>query len=207
MHSTVLLASNNAGKRERYKRLIASARIPVVLTTPQEERIEEVSVEEVGATTEENALEKARAYSGKTVLPILANDTAFWVEGEGFVLAPKRAALGGSTAHELSQEEIAEKMLAFWQGVAKKHGGSVNAAWIESFALVLPGGREQTARSRREVVLVDKVLGAVDSFLPVRALTVVRATGKPAVAQSQEEEDAELRPITEALRAVLAPVL
>jgi hypothetical protein len=42
---------------------------------------------------------------------------ASFVKGEGFVLAPKRTALGIHSDSKINSKEIAEAMLAFW----KKH--------------------------------------------------------------------------------------
>ncbi len=197
----VLVATNNTGKVERYRKLLRGTDIE--LFTPSELGIEAVEVEETGETLAENALLKARAYLGKTDLPILANDTGVWVEGEGMVTAPKRMALGNRDERGLSQEEIALALKDFWKGIAVKHGGSVDAAWPETFVLVLPDGTERLAESRREITLTDTEFGPLHLTMPLRPLYLSKTTGKPAIQHTVEEEDAELAPVREALLSLL----
>lgn len=197
----VLVATNNAGKVERYRMLLADT--DAELFTPRELGIEEQKVIETGATLEENAQLKARAYFGKTVLPILSNDSGFYVEGEGFIEAPKRITLEGKDEHELSKEQIADAMVSFWRGVAGKYGGQVDAAWIEAFALLTPDGTMRMAPCRREVILTSTVHGPVHVELPIRALYISKTTGKASALHTHEEDIQELAPVRDALISVL----
>lgn len=199
----ILLATNNEGKVERYRKLLTAAGVVVALHTPRELGIEEVDVVEDGKTLRENAEKKARGYLGKTSLPILANDTGFWVDGEGLVAAPKRTALGEKNETQLTQKEITRHLVEFWKGIARKHGGKVNAAWIEEFILLDPDGTIHNADSRRDVVLSDTEFGVVHVQMPVRTLYICKATNKPAAQQTDEEELLEMQPVVEALKKVL----
>ncbi len=197
----VLLATNNEGKVERFKKLLKGSNIE--LFTPNDLDIEAVEVQEIGKTLEENAELKARAYFGKIDMPILANDTGFYVEGEGFVDAPKRKALGDSDEHTLSKEEIGAKLLQFWKDVATKHGGKVDAAWLESFVAIYPDGTVRKSDSRREILLTDQEFGVAHIQMPVRALYYSKATGKPAILHTESEELIEMRPVIDAIMNVL----
>lgn len=198
----ILLATNNGGKVERFKRLLAHINLDVELFTPKELGIEILDVEENGKTLAENAEIKARAYLGKVEMPILANDTGVYVEGEGFIDAPKREALGVDES-TLTQEEITEKLLGFWKSVATKHGGKVDAAWVEAFVVIYPDGSVKRADSRREVVLTDQEFGKAHPQMPVRALYYSKTTNKPAIQHTEEEEILEMKPVIEALVSVL----
>lgn len=199
----ILVATNNAGKVERYRKLLRG--VAITLVTPKDLGIEIIEVEENGKTLAENAELKARAYFGKTDLPILANDTGFFVEGEGLVEAPKRMALGKRREKELSPEEIARALLDFWKGIATKYGGQVNAAWPEAFVLVLPDGSARMVESRREVLLTDQEFGPLHLTMPLRPLYISKATDKPAIQHTEEEEDYELTPVRDALISLLIP--
>lgn len=100
----VFLATNNGGKIERFKNLLKQVDNDIEVYTPTELNIEIIDVVENGKTLEENAKLKAAAYAGKVNMPILANDTGFYVEGEGFVDAPKRHALRGTDEKDLSKK-------------------------------------------------------------------------------------------------------
>ncbi|HEX4103877.1 MAG TPA: non-canonical purine NTP pyrophosphatase [Candidatus Paceibacterota bacterium] len=199
----VFLATHNAGKIERYKKLLANTGLALEIFTPEDFGLASIEVEETGKTLMENAERKVHAYFGKVDMPILANDTGFWVKGVGFADAPKRAAVGHGNA-KLSKEEAAATMLAFWQDIARTHGGNVDAAWIEAFALLDPDGKMHRVETRRDVILTDRLFGEVHLELPVRALYISKATGKPAAQHTKEEEIFELKPITDALVKLLS---
>lgn len=199
----ILLATNNQGKIDRFKRLVSLIDPQIVLCTPAELGLKSVEVEETAATLLGNAELKARAYEGRVAYPILANDTGFWVDGEGLVEAPKRQALGSVSERELSREELSKLVLEFWKQIASKHGGEVEAAWVEEFVLLSPEGELRSVSSRREVILTDKEYAEPPVQMPVRALYISKATNKPALLHKKEEEVLEMRPIVEALSKLL----
>lgn len=203
MKKKIFLGTSNEAKIERFKNLLANTGLELEIYTPKDLGLEKIEVEENGKTLAENAAIKARAYFGRVKLPILANDAGFWVEGEGLVDAPKRKALGGADEKDLTKEKISSTLLEFWRGVAKKHGGKVNAAWVEAFALLDQDGRMRTSESQREIVLTDKKFGDGHVQMPVRALYISKTTGKPSILHTKEEELLELKPVTDALVKVL----
>lgn len=207
MKKKIFLATQSAGKIERYKNLLAATGIDVEVYTPLDFKLENIDVEENGATLAENAEIKARAYFGKVDMPILANDTGFWITGEGLIDAPKRIALAGKDEKTLTKEEIKKALLDFWKGIATKHGSQVDAAWIEAFILLDPDGTVHTAESRRDVILTDQEFGKSHIQMPVRALYISKTTNKPAIQHTQEEEQLELKPITDALTKLLTASL
>ena len=200
----IILASNNQGKVERFKHLTEKAGLEVEVFTPSELGIEEIDVVEDGATLADNAEIKARAYFGKKDIPILANDTGFWLETEGFVNAPKRHALEGQDESTLSKAEIADKLLNFWKKKATDNGGEVSAAWVEAFVLLNPDGSMKTSDSRREVTLTDTVFGEPHIQMPVRALYLSKATNKPPVQHTEAGELLEMQPTVDALSSLLS---
>ena len=204
MKRKIFLGTKNEGKIERFKKLLANSGLDLEIFTPQDFGLENIEVEENGKTLAENALIKAKSYFGKVDLPILTNDTGFWVEGGGLVDAPKRMALGGASESELSKEEIAKKLLEFWQGVARRHGGKVEAAWEEVFILLLQDGQVRSSESKREVILTDQIFGEPHLQMPMRALYISKATNKPAIQHTKEEEQLEMEPVTEALVKVIS---
>lgn len=204
MRKKIFLATHNEGKIQRFRNLLEHTGLDVEIYTPGDLHFENIEAEESGNTLAENAEIKAWAYFGKVSMPILANDTGFWVEGEGLVDAPKRMALGEKDERELTKEEIARSLLEFWKGIARKHGGEVNAAWIEAFVLLDPDGWLHRAESKREVTLTDHAFGEAHIQMPVRALYISKTTNKPAVQHNKEEELLELKPVTDALAKILA---
>ncbi|MFH1048855.1 MAG: non-canonical purine NTP pyrophosphatase [Patescibacteria group bacterium] len=199
----IFLATNNGGKIERFKNLLKQVDKDLKVFTQADLNIEAIDVIENGKTLVENAKLKAMAYLGKVDMPILANDTGFYVKGDGFVDAPKRKALGEANENTLSKEEISKKLLNFWKEVATRHGGKVDAAWVEAFAVVYPNGETKEAESRREILLTNQEFGIPHMQMPVRALYYSKITNKPAIQHTQEEEILEMNPVIDALIKVL----
>lgn len=73
----LLIATNNRGKQEEYRALLAS--LPVDLVFPQETALE-LEVQESGATYAQNAAIKAEAWAKATGLLTLADDSGLEVE-------------------------------------------------------------------------------------------------------------------------------
>ena len=100
----MLIATNNSGKVEEYRRLLGSlpgelqqTGLPVELTTPSNEGVAE-EPEESGDTFEENALIKARFYSEATGLPALADDSGIEVDALNGEPGVRSARYGGLQA-------------------------------------------------------------------------------------------------------------
>jgi inosine/xanthosine triphosphate pyrophosphatase family protein len=203
MKKKIFLATRNEGKIERYKKLLRQTGLDIEISTPQDFGLENIDPEENGTSLTENATIKARAYEGKVDMPILANDTGFWVRGEGLVDTPKRTALGATDERSLTRQEIAKAVLEFWRGIAHKHGGNVDAAWVESFVVLNPDGTMRIAESRREVILTDRIFGDAHLQMPVRALYLSKATNKPSILHTAEEEILEMQPVIDALLKVV----
>jgi len=203
MKRKILLGTHNKGKIERFKNLLASTGLDIEAYTPNDLGLGNIDPEENGKTLAENAEIKARAYFGKVAMPILTNDTGFWVAGEGFVATPKRTALGETDEKNLTEKEIAKAMFEFWRAIARKHGGRVDAAWVEAFAVLDLDGTLHTAESRREVILTDQVFGEPHPQMPLRGLYISKITMKPSILHTKEEELREMKPLIDALLRVL----
>lgn len=203
MKKKIFLATRNEGEIQRFKNLLEHTGLDIEIYAPKDFNLGNIEAEEKEKTLAGNAEIKARAYFGKVEMSILSNDTGFWVEGEGLIDAPKRKVLGKKDEKELTKEEIAKSILEFWKNIARKHGGKVDAAWVEAFVLLDPDGVIHKAESKREVILTDQEFGEAHIQMPMRALYISKTTNKPAIQHDKEEELLELKPITDALLKIL----
>jgi hypothetical protein len=199
----ILLATTNHGKIELFKKLLNYVNPDIEVYSPLDLGIEVIDTEENEKSLKGNALLKARAYLGKVDMPILSNDTGLYVEGEGFIEAPKRMALEGVEEQILTKEEVAFKQLNFWKNIATKHGGKVDAAWIISLVLLHPNGDIKTAEPHREIILTNEEFGKGHIQMPIRALYYSKATNKPAILHNEEEELLEMKPVIDALAQII----
>jgi XTP/dITP diphosphohydrolase len=88
----LLVATGNAGKLAEFAEALAPLGIDVVGLEALDDRTE---VPETGATFEENARLKAEAYSRRTDLPVLADDSGLEVDALGGRPGVMSARLGG----------------------------------------------------------------------------------------------------------------
>jgi len=197
----ILVATNNASKLTRVKDLLVGTDVESL--SPADLGIPSIEVEE-GSDIEANAEMKARAYVGKTDLPILGMDTAFVIPGEDLDPAKvKRNALGGRDESEMSREEIGQAIVAFYRAIAERRGGRVEAYWEDVFALILPDGTIRRERGRRPVTLTSEIRGVPDPYFPLRSMYIVGLTGKYSIDQTPEEYMAEFEPYRSALKRLL----
>lgn len=130
----VLVATGNSGKARELAEILAE--VPVRLTTLPEEGIT-IDVEETGATFEENALIKARAYCRMSGLPTLADDSGLEVDalnGEPGVRSKRYA------GDDASDEQRVRYLLSKLEGVPEQQRA---ARFRSVIAIVLPSGWER----------------------------------------------------------------
>jgi len=93
----LLVATNNLGKLEEYRQLLAD--LPVELTSLADEGIT-YEPAETGATFEENALIKAEAFARLSQLPTLADDSGLEIDALDGAPGTLSARYGGTDRHE-----------------------------------------------------------------------------------------------------------
>lgn len=197
----ILLATQNAYKVSRVRHLLSGREVRIL--TPTDVGLRIIDVEE-GSDIDENAETKARAYFGKTNLPILGLDSAFVIPGEDLDPAKvRRNALGDRDEKSMNEQEIVQAMIAFYQGVVRRRGGQLPAHWDDSFALVLPDGTVRREKSQRPVLLTEFVHGEINPHAPLRSMYIVEPTGKYVSDQTPEDEYIEMLPYQEALERIL----
>ncbi len=200
----ILIATNNKSKKARVQKLLEKNNISIDLVSSSDLGIESIDVDEDG-TLEENAIAKAQAYHEQTDLPILANDTSLIIDGvELDPVRVKRNALGDSDEKDLSQEEIAQKILDFYIDIIKEKGGKVNGYWYEKWALVMPDGTTHINEAKRNIVLTDEIHGEVDLYFPLRSLYYSQDTGKYHHEATEEDYLLEMQPVVSALTYLLS---
>ena len=94
----LLVATKNPGKLREYRALLAD--LPVTWTSLQEVGLADMVVEETGATFEENARLKARAYAQVSGLLTLADDSGLEVEALGGAPGVESARYAGPGASD-----------------------------------------------------------------------------------------------------------
>jgi XTP/dITP diphosphohydrolase len=149
--SKLLLATRNPGKARELAVLLQG--VPFTITTPQEEGIA-LEVEETGATFEENAALKARAFATASGLLTLADDSGLEVDALGGEPGPLSARYAGPDA---SDEERVRYLLGKLEDVKWSERG---ARFRSVIAVAEPAGTLKLFEGVCEGVIALKPRGA-----------------------------------------------
>lgn len=204
----LVFATNNQAKVKRMQKLFAAAGLKINLKTPAEAGIANFDVVEDGRTLKENAEKKARAVAALTSLPVLADDTGFFIDGASVdPVMIKRNALAGADEKSLTIEEIAERIKKFYASIATARGGSVDAEWRNALCFITPEKSAVHIETIRPATLTDQSHGTIDPYFPLRGLYISKATGKYVLEQTEAEEMVELQPITDGIKKLFTPAI
>ncbi len=198
--SEVLLATTNRGKARDFRRLLEGSGIDLVLPA---DRGLHLDVAETGASFEENALIKARAYAYEARVAVLADDSGLSVEALGGEPGIHSARYAGEPGDDHANNL---KLIDCLHGVADRR-----AAFVCALALVLPDGGEVVSSGRCEGLIIDQERGVngfgYDSlfFRPDLGLTFGEAT--PEQKSERSHRGAALRALLSELerRSLLPP--
>ena len=146
----LLLATNNLGKARELAVLLED--VPFIVTTPQEVGIT-LQVEETGATFEENAALKARAFATASGLFALADDSGLEVDALGGEPGPLSARYAGP---EASDEDRVRYLLAKLDGI---EWGGRGARFRSVLALADPYGNIHFFEGRCEGIIAYEAQG------------------------------------------------
>ncbi|HCC35283.1 MAG TPA: non-canonical purine NTP pyrophosphatase [Ruminococcaceae bacterium] len=148
---TFVIATGNAHKFAEMARILRPLAIKAVSGKDIGKPLS--SVEETGATFEENALLKAKAAVKETGLPAVADDSGLCVDALGGAPGVYSARYGGEGA---SDEERIEKLLYELRDVPKS---ARSARFVCAIACALPDGRAMTVRGECEGEIAEEPSG------------------------------------------------
>jgi len=153
MPYALLLATNNPGKLEELRELLAGAGFDVVdpfrIGQPPE-------VRETGRTYWANALLKAEAYARWAGMPALADDSGLEVDALGGAPGVDTAYFAGPEGARGTQREKVAKLLRALEGVPWERRGATYRCVV---ALAWPDGRAVTAEGGTRGVILDAPRG------------------------------------------------
>lgn len=184
----ILLASTNKKKKLRIQKLLKLIDKKYEIFLPSDLNIGKIEIVE-GDDVLANAELKARAYWGKTDLPIIGYDQGLEIEGENLPSAfVKRNALNGNEESSFSEEEVYKFMTKFYMDVASRHGGEVSARWLDAFVLVNREGKTCQSIAYRPILITNEPRGKIDIKSPVTNLYKVIPINKYVCELTAEED-------------------
>ena len=161
----LLIATTNQAKIREYRRLLGD--LPIELVAP----VDPPRVEETGATFEENALLKARAYAAWSGLPSLADDGGIEIDALGGEPGVRSARWLG---REAADEELIAYTLERLRGVPPERRG---AQMRVACALAEPAGHVTVGQGIIRGVIAEQPLPTRDPGFPFRSVFVPAGGG------------------------------
>ncbi len=174
----IYLATSNSAKVERAKKLFTAIDWGVELSVYPDIK----NVEETGATPMDCALQKIEAYKGEGIdVPIMATDSAVYFENQDFdPTHVRRAAIKDSGKDEanMSDDEICEAMMSFYENEATKTGGSFDFYYIDAWAVLFPNWEIKTSEYKRPYEMTNVRSKSIQIKFPMSNLYRSKITGK-----------------------------
>ena len=197
----LLVASGNPKKLIELEALVQG--LPVQLVSPRSLGAPLPEVEEDGATFEENAAKKARAFAAAAGLPCIADDSGLCVDALGGAPGVFSARYSGPQGAPGRDEANNRKLL---QALLEVPPGRRGAHFTCALALAWPDGRVQTVLGRWDGAIAFSPRGAHGfGYDPLFLLPAHGATSAELPSERKNRLShraramAALRPIVEAL--------
>jgi len=200
-HSVWLLATTNLAKRHELGALLAATPVTWRWLGEMPDR---PAVAETGATFDENAVLKARAYAAWSGMPALADDGGLEIDALGGAPGVRSHRWGAD--RELSDAELIATTMEQMRDIAPGRRGAQMRVVL---ALALPGGAVYTAGGALRGTIAERPTPHLDPGFPYRSLFVVPAYDKYFVDLTPEEHEAinHRRNAVQELTRAIAPLL
>jgi inosine/xanthosine triphosphate pyrophosphatase family protein len=197
-------ASGNRSKIARLRRIFRWISEEIGENLRLEAVPEQIEVDENEATLEGNSLKKALVYKGKYDIPVISLDSGIFIKEEEIdPVKVKRNALHGEPETKFTKKEISQKVHAYYQDIARKHGGEVDFYFKDVYTILWPDGSHRQASAVRRYTLTTIAKGPLTEF-PLKSLYFSKATGKRPFEQTEEDEQLELKPVREAILKLIS---
>ncbi len=194
----LLVATNNRGKREEIRALLAD--LPIAIVGGDQAALP--AVPETGETYAENALLKARAAVAATGLAALADDSGLEVDALGGAPGVRSARFAGPEADDEANNRL---LLARLAGVPPP---ARTARFVCTMALVLPDGRAVVTRGSVEGVILAAPRGGggfgYDPLFYYAPFAATFGEAEPAAKNEVSHRARALRAMVERVRALVA---
>lgn len=127
-----------------------------------------LTIEENGTSAIENALIKARAYSDKVDIPVMAMDDSLYLEG-----VPEEFQPGLFVRRVNGKSLTDEEMIEHYSNLVKKYGhnGKIVARWVYGLAIIYDQKEETYTWSKTNFWLVDTPSSIVNPGYPLNSIS------------------------------------
>lgn len=168
----ILFATKNESKVKRFSEGLLKRGIEII--TLKNLNIK-VDVEENGENAIENALIKARAYSNKIDIPVLAMDDNLYIEN-----IPEEKQPGTYVRRVNGKTLSDQEMIEYYSNLAKEYGenGKLNCKWIYGIAIINKGKEYTYTWDKENIYIVDKPNNKINPGYPLSSISINKKINK-----------------------------
>ena len=172
-------ATKNKFKIQSMKNRLNGLDIEII--TPYDLNID-INIEEDGNTVTENATKKAQAYTKLVDMPIIAGDSALYIEK--FKVQP------GLHVRRINGKELNDdEMIEYYCNLVKEYGGKLTAKWI--YGMVIYNGKEskEYSWSKSHFYFIDKPSQKRNPGYPLDSISIMPECNKYFVDLTDEDRN------------------
>lgn len=161
----ILFATSNEAKVKRFKDKLLNKGIELLSLKDLDVSL---TIEGNGTSAIENALIKARAYSDKVDIPVMAMDDSLYLEG-----VPEEFQPGLFVRRVNGKSLTDEEMIEHYSNLVKKYGhnGKIVARWVYGLAIIYDQKEETYTWSKTNFWLVDTPSSIVNPGYPLNSIS------------------------------------
>lgn len=168
----LLFATGNIAKVNRFKDKLNSNNINLISLKDINIKLDVI---EDGKTAIENALIKARAYSNKLNMPVIAMDDTLYFDNVPTSIQP------GLMVRRVNNKVLTdEEMINYYSSLAKKYGidGKITARWIYGMALINNDKEYTYTWSKEDFYITDKPSDIINPGYPLNSISINKKLNK-----------------------------
>lgn len=161
----ILFATSNEAKVKRFKDKLLNKGIELLSLKDLDVSL---TIEENGTSAIENALIKARAYSDKVDIPVIAMDDTLYLEDVPEEYQP------GLYVRRVNGKSLSDsEMLEYYSNLVKNYGhnGKIVARWVYGLAIIYDQKEETYTWSKTNFWLVDTPSSIVNPGYPLNSIS------------------------------------
>lgn len=161
----ILFATSNEAKVKRFKDKLLNKGIELLSLKDLDVSL---TIEENGTSAIENALIKARAYSDKVDIPVMAMDDTLYLEGVPEEHQP------GLYVRRVNGKSLSDvEMLEYYSNLVKTYGinGKIVARWVYGLAIINDQKEVTYTWSKTNFLLVDTPSSVINPGYPLNSIS------------------------------------
>lgn len=176
----VLFATTNPAKVGKYKKALEENGIELITINDLNFNL---SIEENGKNSIENAYIKAKAYYDATKMPTIGMDNNLFIEE-----LPEQKQPGTHVRRVNGKQLSDDEMIEYYTKLVKEYGGKLTAKWVYGMVICSDNGVEQYTWAKDHFYFVDKPCKTRNKGYPLDSISIMPEFNKYFTELTEEDK-------------------